>query len=84
MKIKMLINIGGRVSSGRGGSDYYTNVRRGDVVDFDDAEALRYIANGYAQADWKAAPGPVVDIDIARQRFIREYGTTPWVVTPSA
>lgn len=42
MKIRMRINIG--VFHG------YPNVRRGDVVDVDEANALRYISLGYAEA----------------------------------
>lgn len=44
MKVKMKIGIAGN-------SDGYHDLKRGDIVDFDQATAEKYLTHGYAQAD---------------------------------
>jgi hypothetical protein len=52
VKIKSLISVQGTVMNDPLG------VRRGQVVDWPDEIAETWIKSGYAQANWKAEPGP--------------------------
>jgi hypothetical protein len=52
MKIRMKVDVHGTFHNMPGGA------RRGDIVDIDDDNALRYCALGYAQPDLKGELGP--------------------------
>lgn len=55
MKVKMLIDIAGRVDEG--GGVYRDGVKRGDIVEMTDVAAQRYLTTGRAESDLKAPPG---------------------------
>jgi hypothetical protein len=62
VKIKLLIDIGGRVNEGEGS---YDNPKRGDIIEVSDFAAARYLKFGMGQLDLAAPPG-------------RPYATPAW------
>jgi hypothetical protein len=54
MKIKLLVDIGGRVDEGEG---VYKDVKRGQIIEVTDIAAERYVKAGMGQLDLQAPCG---------------------------
>lgn len=52
MRVKWLISVAGQTYGRPNG------VKRGEVDDLPEADAMRLIESGYAQANWRDEPGP--------------------------